>query len=558
MEVKNHHIIGSAALAIATAFMTGSIVLPTQAANDETATAETIFPALYEVAHLEAAEGSNEESVLGHISDVTGYFAYTTNDAGVELWVAEDNTALSWQRSDENPLAEYHCQRVGRHTLAFFNDSTYFAASCEAGNFIFRQTGLTTAEIVHTNEIPSLEQPAPTVDDQLDPPPGDDGNQIPGEGNEQQSPGAGAGGYPTAGIVGTGDNQQLVMFANDALSMSADGDTWVDYATSLQNALPGMPSGVPLEASPADANGVIYLAYTSGEVVTFDGEQFVSIGTDYLESITEPGNQDMNLPAVSVFNDIVYVGNQDSTNGASIFAYSITDENPTWEELVQLDKADTIVNKMGLSQFFGDDRQYLVFYTSNGEFGTRVMSLNSDGELQQLLPDGLGGGANEREVVSVANKTVTDNGIKKKVLLFGTQNQVDQSRIYVMQLDENIPVEPSSETTIISEPTSLVAMLFGKTKKTSAFGKPFQLQLDSSSITKGDRLTLYINGNVVQQLKVKDVSNTVLTYKGAKKLKAGTIFRVAVGRRPAYGSGAEQLLSNNTVTSSAMKVKIVK
>ncbi|EKD75945.1 MAG: hypothetical protein ACD_43C00272G0015, partial [uncultured bacterium] len=232
MKVNNRHLIGSSILAIALALVTGSIVLPTLASN-ETTSADTVYSALYEVAHLQAANGLNSESVIGSVPDTTGYFAYTTNDSGVELWTAEDDTALTWKKSDTNPLAELNCQRVGRHTMITFNGATYFAATCAAGNYILRQTSLTTAEVVHTQYVAPV---SVTSDEPQDPPlpPDNQGNSI--------------GGYPTAGIVGTGDNQKLVMFSNGEIAMSPDGgmDTWIDYSASFNNSLPGQPSGVPL------------------------------------------------------------------------------------------------------------------------------------------------------------------------------------------------------------------------------------------------------------------------------------------------------------------------
>ncbi len=547
MKVNKRYLIGSSLLAIGLAVMVA-------AADEETTESTTVYPAVYEAAHLEAANGgANSEVVVGVIPGVDGFVGYTTNDSGVELWTAEDDTALAWAVSETNPLSDYNCQRVGRHSMIVFKDQTYFAASCEAGNFIFRQTDLTTAEIVHTNTV----SPASVgVDDPLPPPPGDEPGEDPGE--EPENPGNSSGGYPTAGIVGTGDNQALAMFANGLISVSNDGDTWTDYSDTVGNALPGQPTGVPLEASQADANGIIYLAFTSGEVMSFDGVELVTIGDGYLEEVGEGENQNMNLPAVGVNGDMLYVGNQDMTNGASIFAYNLAAEDPTWEEIVQLDVDDTIVNKMGLSQTFGGDRQYTIFYTSNGKVGTGVYSIDPDGEISQLLPDGLGGGANEREVVSITNKNIVDNGVKKKVMLFGTQNTTDQARIYVMQLAEDLPVEPSTEATIVSTPEEVVALILAKTQYTTAFGKTFKLKVSDKVITKGDRLILYVNDKAVDSMKVKDVKHTTLKWKGASKKKVGATFSVEIGRRPAYGSGEEQQLSSNTVTGTTMKVKVVK
>lgn len=537
MKKKKYYLIGSSLLA-------ASLTVTAWAADKETTESDTVYPAVYEAAFLEAVEGLNSEVVVGSVPGVDGYFGYTTNDSGVELWVAEDNTALAWEVLDTNPLSEYNCQRVGRHSLIVFKGETYFAASCEAGNFIFRQTDLTTAEIVHTNTV----SPASIAVDDPVPPPGDE----PGE--EPENPGNSSGGYPTAGIVGLGDDATLAMFANGLVSLSNDGDTWTDHTSSI-DPLPGLPTGVPLEASQVDADGTIYLPFTSGEVMSFDGSAFVLIGEDYLDGTGE----NKNLPAIGVNGNMLYVGNQDMTNGASIFAYDLTAEDPEWEEIVQLDTDDTIVNKMGLSATFGsNDRQYLIFYTSNGTVGTGVYSINSDNVVERLLPEGLGGGANEREVVSITNKTITDNGTKKKVLLFGTQNTTDGARIYVMQLDENLPVEPTTETTILSEPEEVVAAILAKSKYTTAFGEPFKLKVSNKVITKGDRLTLYVNDEMVDKVLVKDVKNTVLKWKGASKKKVGSTFTVSVGRKPVYGSGDNKQLSSNIVTGESMKVKVVK
>lgn len=540
MRIKKYYLIGSSLLA-------ASLAVMVYAADEETTEPTTVYPALYEAAFLEAAEGLNSEVVVGSVPGVDGYFGYTTNDSGVELWIAEDNTALAWGLST-NPLSDYNCQRVGRHSLIVFKGETYFAASCEAGNYILRQTDLTTAEIVHTNTV----SPASVgVNDPLPPPPGDE----PGE--EPENPGNSSGGYPTATTVGVGDNEMLAMFANGLVSLSSDGDTWTDHTSSL-DPLPGMyaSNSVPLEATSPDANGVVYLPFTSGEVMSFNGTEFVTIGENYLESgETTNGN----LPAVGINGDTLYVGNQDMTNGASIFAYDLTAEDSGWEEVAQLSSDDTIVNKMGLSAAFGgDDRQYLIFYTSNGKVGTGVYSINSDNVVERLLPEGLGGGSDEREVVSITNKTITDNGVKKKVMLFGTQNTADGTRIYVMQLAEDLPVESTTETTIVSAPEEVVAAILAKSKYTTAFGEPFKLKVSNKVITKGDRLTLYVNDEMVDKVLVKDVKNTVLKWKGASKKKVGSTFTVSVGRKPVYGSGDNKQLSSNTVTGESMKVKVVK
>ncbi|MBI2415242.1 MAG: hypothetical protein HYV33_01100 [Candidatus Kerfeldbacteria bacterium] len=555
MKVKNSHLIGSSLAAMIMAVVTTSLVSTVESgrAAEETVTANsTVFGALYEVAHLEASVGANTESVLGFIPDQAGFFAYTTNSDSAELWVAEDALGLEWAQADTNPLAEHTCGQIGRHTMLMYNNATYFAANCEDGNHVFQQTDLTSATIVHTNltEDSNDQQPTAAIQEgePLPPPPDQQNPDQPDQGNNMNTS------YPTAAVVGTEDNQQLVMFFTGGVSLW-DGTTWSDRTD-----LPGQPTGVPLEASQPDPNGLIYLAFTSGEVMSFDGATYVTIGEGYLEDISGEQTMGYNLPAVAVFNNHVYVGNQDVDNGASVFAYDLAATEPTWEEIVQLESSDEIINKMTLSHTFGTDRQYLALFTSNGEFGTRTLALNTDNELMQLIDSGLGGGADEREVVSVANRTITDNGKNKKVLLFGTQNSTDQSRIYVLHLDEQLPIEPTEETTILSAPkTNAVLSLFAsKTKTVTAKGEVFRLKVSSKSISKGDQLILYINDKEVDRIKVKDVAAAVLKYKGARKLKVGDTFTVSLGRRAAYGTAAEQQLASNIVEGSTMKVKVKK
>lgn len=517
-----HTLRGIFAGVIGLTFLT--LAQPTQAINNK-----TIYGALYPVANLAAEQGKNTESVVGFVDD--GYFAYTTNDQGLELWTSSDNLALTWVKSDTNPLNG--CTQVGRHTRIEYKGETYLAANCDDEARIYQQTGVETVELKYTRNA--------------------------GGGNSQPGQPVMANYYPTAAVIGTEDNEKLAMFYNGGVTLY-DGTTFTDHTD-----LTDQPSGVPLESSTIDNEGNIYLAFTSGEVMKFDGVKYTRIGEEFLEGGKEPTKGGSNLPAVAVFNNHVYVGNQDMENGASLFTYDLLAEDAEWEEVVQLPAEDIIVNKMALSAKFGKDREYLTFFTSNGDVGTRVLAVDKDNDIIQLIDSGLGGGSDEQEVVSTVARTVKDGNKNKEVILFATQNQTNETSIYVLHTGENLAITPKNNLVVSrpddKQPAELASLrgVLAKTKKAqTAKGESFKLNVSKKQVNAGDKVILYVNGKAVDTKVAKKNRPVTLSYKKSAQLAEGDTFRVSVGRQPVYGSKDDRQVSSNIVKGSAMKVTVKK
>ncbi len=538
--------------------------------------AESVYGALYYAANLVAAEdnGFNKESVIMYYPGEDGFIAATTNQPvtgtpGLSEWWVSDKLGTSWERSDDNPLETYGCVQVGRHSVEQYNGDFYFGASCSSqGNnnraMLFKLTGKNSVELIYTHEPGS----SPEVSVGEDVPPIDQPIEEPGQGPGEQ---VGADSqFPTAAVV----NDKLYMFYNGGF-VEYDGTTIQDLTTATNQ-----PEGVPLEASGTD-NGNIYLAFTSGEVMAFDGSTYTTIGDNYLEEgeVFSGG-----IPSIDVFNGTVYVGNQASTigdeeqleplgvkatEGAKLFKYDPDDsdaDSKIWEVLTTLGSDDSIINKMQPSTVDGSN--YLAFFTANGNTGTNIFAVDEKDNIITMVESGLGGEdpANNTEVVSISNRKVTDNDLKKTVLIFGTQNSTDQTKIFVLNIDEDLAFTPLADNVLsapVEEPVDEELTVKGGgvsavKKATTAKGEVFKLEVPKSQVQVGDVYTLYVNGKKVYRVKAKTKAALTLKYTGASKLSVGKTFRVKVGRRAAYGKGDGQLVSDNTIVGDTLKVTVKK
>lgn len=489
--------------------------------------------AIYQVGHLEAAAGSNYEAVVTYATDVDGFVALTTNDSGMEVWNS-DALGQNWELVESDEFTG--CQQPGRHTSITFDNEQYFAATCQDGARIYHVVGLNEFELLYTRT-----SNAPVV--AVDPPPGNGdtgGNEV-------------VNGYPTASALG----ENFYMFYNGGYtSCTADACTDVTDAD-------GQPSGVPLEAT-LEVDGLVYLAFTSGEVMSFDGSSYTTIGEDYLESNGDIGT---NLPAIGVVGSDVYVGNLDNTNGASIFKYDPDDTDADellWEEVVQLDAADQIVNKMQTINVNG--QEILPFYTANSSTGTNVLMIDDTGELVPLIEAGLGGDnpENNTEVVSIAVRTVNDRGVDKKIQLFASQNRTDQTKIFVLDLGTDVPilvdadsiVEPEESTdTVAAVPAG--RRIFAQATRLGR-GQVLRVRVNKTELQAGDKVTLYINDKAVQTKTAASGKHVLLTYSKAARRAVGTILRVQVGVKRSYGNGADRQVSNNIVEGNTIRIRIAR
>lgn len=513
--------------------------MPSTAENE---TAATVYGALYQAGNLEAEEGSNTEIVLAYYPGELGFIALTANDAGVEWWTS-DKFGMEWERVEDNPLEEYTCKQAGRHSSIIYNGDYYFGALCDvqgkAQAHIFKITGKDSVELIH--QKPDTQTPVVQADDPTQP--------------------VAATQYPTAAVL----NNELYMFYNGGFTV-CDETTCEDISSAV-----GQPiDGVPLEASEED-DGKIYLAFTSGEVMSFDGEVYTTIGENIVDSSEGEGQS---LPAIAFYDNTVYVGNSASPDqGATLFRYDSEDkddDDDLWEEVVTLPAGDGVINKMDIS---GDieGKSYLVFFTGNDKTGSRVLGVDPSGEVIELIDAGLGGKnpENNKDVVSVINRTVEDNDIKKKVMVFGTQNTEDQAKIFVLNLDDDLAYTPT-ENDIISTPPEEVtppveeeeseedttSSMRAKSKKNSgetAFGEVFKLQVPKKEVQKADVYVLYINGKAVDvAIASKNKAKVVLEYKKAKSFKVGKTFKVTVGVQRSYANG--DTVSTNTIIGETLKV----
>lgn len=514
----------------------------------------SVFGALFEAGHLAdttAVEdvsvqtnsdepsdilSGNTDSVLMFEPNSDGFVAITSNDAGAQWWTS-DAYGLNWIQAEVNPLAEYDCIKVGRHSVEVFNEEVYFGAQCEHGATVFKLTGLNSAELVHTYGSNTTEPVAIQSKQSQNT-------------NQNEEPVL-ATQYPTGAVV----NEQVVMFFNGGFSKSSDGETWQDI-TDAKN----QPSiGVPLEAS-TEHDNIIDVAFTSGEVATFDGDNYTIIGENYLEDLSEDANA--NLPAIEFFDSNLYVGNQDSKNGASIFRYDSTDSDVdgiTWEEILQLSEANGIVNKMEISEPI-DAKQFLVYFTSNGKEGTNIAALNESNEQIPLIMNGLGGENPEhnQEVVSLTKRIIQDGDHAKQIMLFSTKNQIDQTKIFILQLGNDLAYTPS-QNEIISSPdneSTQALQTKGKYKTvTTTRGLTFTIRIPADEVQIGDVYTLFVNGKAVQRVKATGAT-VELNYAKASTLKKGGSFRVEVGRKVSYGEAEDSIMSRNIVKGSKLNVVI--
>lgn len=466
--------------------------------------ASSLYGALYEVGNLTAAtgNGSNTEAVLTYVASADGFIAITTNIDGETEWWTSDEYATTWTRSTTNPLEDYDCTQPGRHGIHTYADSVYFGADCAAGATVFEITGLESVEVEHVL----------TTDNEL------------------------AVNYPTA----TPLNGNLYMFFNSGYS-EFDGTTWTDVIDA-----PKQPTDAPLEAS-RQVGDQVYLSFTNGVVAAFDGSSYSVIGDEYLEGITT--NDSNNLPAVQYYNDMVYVGNQDFDNGATLFRYDLTDTTAdisNWDQVFDLDANDTIINKMLLSASLTGDR-YLVYFTSNHTQGVNMFAMDESETVTNLVDSGLGGTdpENNSEVISAIRRTIVDRGTPREVMLFSTQNTTDQTKIFVLALGKSFAFTPLHRFVPSTTTTDRLTA-----------GHRYRVTVPASKVKAGDQYTLYVDGEAVNTVTARGRRAITLRYKGSSDLDAGATFAVSVGRKLSYGSGDNQLLSNNEVMGGEVTVTV--
>lgn len=446
-----------------------------------------------------------------------------------EWWIAQDAYALTWERSDKNPLEQYGCQQVGRHSVLKYNGEIYFGAQCSYGSEIFKIVALDGAELVHDNSLGAITQPEQSV-----------------AADDSQNTNA-ATQYPTAVVM----HDAAYFFFNGGYT-KFDGTTWEDDA----NVPEGEDGQVPLQITDPNSAGNVYLPLFN-RVFEFDGDTYTEIGT-------LPDDVGNLLAAVALFNGSVLVGN--SGNPAHIYQYNFTKDNPAWQTVVELPDKDQIVNKMVVTNTF-NETNYLVYFTKNKDYGAKMYALGEDGVAQVLTK--LSGDHPEynEDIVSFVNQTVkTDDNPEAEVILFGTQNNQTEAELYGLQVGTDLAVIPT-EDSIVSTPsdstteTSAVAQailnLTGKNTNLTAHGSVFKLKVAKSQVQAGDVFTLYVNGKVVDRIKAKSNDTAViLKYKKAKNMASGQSFTVQVGRKLSYGKGSEKIIASNVVTGDTLKITV--
>ncbi len=529
---------------------------------------QSVYGALYQAGHLEGESSANGESVMLYYPEEDGFIALTTNDDGAEWWTS-DALGLNWSRLDaaDNPLTDYSCRQPGRHAAVLFNGTYYFGASCTEGGSVFKLTGIDSAERVHVK----LDQSEGTsfgsaVADGNNPPPGDDGEDLDGNPNNGDQPGGDqpnggevSGGYPTATVL----NDVLYLFYQGGYTQCGTDDVCVDVEDAANQ-----PSDVPLEVS-AETDGLIYAAFTDGSVLSFDGTGYETIGQ--VEGVT-------NLPAIEVYNGDIYVGDLNN-EGASLYRYN--EETGEFDVVLTLESDDTIVNKMQLSDEI-DGKTYLTFYTANAEVGSRILAVDENGDVIQLVDSGLGGEnpENNAEVVSIVNRTVMDGTVEKQIQLFGTKNDTDQTKVFVLNMGTELDVPITSDSVVVPpvkndedeetvdegdevvEGQALFALhkvqkkgkAKGKVKLTR--GQALKVIIKRSQVYAGDKFSLWINGKEVTSKSAKKRTAITLMYKKTSKYKAGKTIEVQVGVQRAYGQGDDRQVSSNVILSNVQKVTI--
>lgn len=463
--------------------------------------AASVYGSLYEVGNLTSATipGNNFESVLTYHPASDGFIAITTVESGEVEWWTSNALGTAWTLSETNPLSEYNCLQPGRHGTHVFEDQVYFTAACEDGAYVFKLTGTESVELLHSITT--------------------------------------APGYPTT----TDLNGTLYFFFNGGFT-SFDGSSWTDVTTAANQ-----PEGVPLEASIED-DGVLYLAFTTGEVASFDGASYTILN--------DPSDGMGSLPSIEVFNDTIYVGNSvaaDEGEGAQLFKYDVDDvdaDGELWEEVTQLDSENTIINKMQISQSF-DGNRYLVYFTSNGTEGTNIVAMDEDEQMIDLVDAGLGGTnpENNQEVVDVVRRDVTVDDVTHHVMLFSTQNYDDETKVFILELGDDFAYTPLDGHFVSAKKKNKADIHLSE-------GSVLKVKVPKKKVSKGDVFTLWIDGEKVFSKTAKTGSSLTLRYKAAKKLDSGDTFTLQVGRRMSYGTGKSQVLARNTILGDELLVKV--
>lgn len=546
-----------------------SLLFSGMAAMPAVAADQSVYGALYQAGHLEG-DSSNSESVMLYYPEEDGFIALTTNNDGAEWWTS-DRLGLNWARLEaaDNPLTDYSCRQPGRHAAVLFNDTYYFGAACSEGASVFKLTGIDAAERIHVKSDQSEGASFNTTANEPggNPPPGDDGEDLgdnPNDGQPGDQPGNGdgeqtGGGYPTATVL----NDVLYLFYDGGFTRCGTDDVCEDVEDAENQ-----PANVPLEVS-AETDGLIYAAFTDGSVLSFDGTSYDFIGT--VEGVT-------NLPAIEVYNGDIYVGDLNS-EGASLYRYN--EESGEFDTVLTLEEQDQIVNKMQLSDEI-DGKQYLVFFTANAEVGSRILAVDESGAVVQLVDSGLGGEnpENNAEVVSIVNRTVMDGNVEKQIELFGTKNEEDQTKVFVLNMGTDLDVPITSDSVVVppandeeetvDEGDEVVEgqaffALHKAQKKGKAKGKvkltrgqALKVIIKRSEVYAGDKFTLWVNGKQVAAKTAKKRTAITLMYKKTSKYKAGKTIEVQIGVQRAYGQGDDRQVSSNVILSNVQKVTIKK
>lgn len=461
--------------------------------------AGTLYGSLFEVGNLTSATvpGNNYESILTYYPGTDGFIGITSsaNDTNEVEWWISDVYGTNWEVAATNPLDDYNCRQPGRHGTHVFNDEVYFTAACEDGGLIFKLTGQDSVSLEHTRT-------------------GDDG-------------------YPVTYEL----NSNLYFFYNGGYTVY-DGTSYTDVTTATNQ-----PTGVPFESS-SEFNDSLGLAFSSGEVMLFDGTGYTQLNPDQAMG---------SLTGIALFNDTLYVGNQDMTNGATVYKYvedNVAAGLDPFETVLQLDPEDIIINKMLVSQSISGN-SFLTIFTSNSDNGTNVFALDASDTQIDLITNGLGGTnpENNAEVVDVVKRTITVSGNTYKVMLFATQNRTDETKIFVLALGNDFAFTPLDGHFVSGK----------KGKKFDAqlsAGSVLKVRVPKSKVNKGDVFSLWVDSDKVFMKTATGNGTVTLRHKAARKLDSGDSFTVQVGRRMSYGTGATQVLASNIVWGDALTVQI--
>ena len=471
------------------------------------AQAASVYGSLYEVGNLQSASipGDNFESIIMYYPGEDGFVAVTTSQTGESEWYTSDAYGTVWTLTETSPLDAYDCRQPGRHGIHVFEEEVYFSMACGDGGAIFKLTGQESAELVH-----------------------------------QYADGAG---YP---VVAEYDGK-LYYFFDGGFSVW-DGASWTDTTTTANQ-----PAGVPLEIA-TEFEDLMWLAFTTGEVATFDGTSYTIIGESYLEADgveLRPGNA--NLPSIESFNDTVYVGNQDFLDGATLFKYDrddVDEDEDLWEEVLDLDSDNSIINKMVVSQSF-DGNQYLIIFVTNATEGVNILAMDEDENVVELIDAGLGGTnpENNTEVVDVIRRTVTVDGESHRVMLFSSQNDNDETKIFVLTLGDDFAYTPTDEHFVSAKKKQ-------KTDVHLSEGSVLKVKVPKKKVNTGDVFSLWVDGEKVFTKTAKNGNTITLRYKASQKLDSGDTFTIQVGRKMSYGTGKTRVLARNTILGDELTVEV--